>query len=362
MLDSNPIPPSGYPKIAVQMGLMPEVAIFRRFGFLNAQNILYMQAELVSLEERLRKIQVKDDQSPEPKSRYAKNWWLLSESVNHDDDEQWSLVQEIRGKLKDYSKLLLRYHTPYISVLFTSSGFTPLVFPIFYFALCILFAFLFRFQPYMPTSAYQSLTRIPDKALVQQIKIVATEHPSMHDLRYIQNYLESSEMDEFLTGKDANVWGSVDAPDDRAPDLLSLLPRHNEDFFSRWMTGSAVEKLLRLSQGRRRASTTATASPSTAHRNNLVGVKDDIVLRCTFVFVTMLASGLPILAIVILYSVKSLTTRLGLIAVFNMLLSLSLATFTSAKRADIFAVSAAFSAVQVVFVQVGTSSTDGVVS
>ncbi|KAF4303144.1 hypothetical protein GTA08_BOTSDO09333 [Botryosphaeria dothidea] len=285
------------------MGLMPEVAIFRRFGFLNAQNILYMQAELVSLEERLRKIQVKDDQSPEPKSRYAKNWWLLSESVNHDDDEQWSLVQEIRGKLKDYNK-----------------------------------------------------------ALVQQIKIVATEHPSMHDLRYIQNYLESSEMDEFLTGKDANVWGSVDAPDDRAPDLLSLLPRHNEDFFSRWMTGSAVEKLLRLSQGRRRASTTATASPSTAHRNNLVGVKDDIVLRCTFVFVTMLASGLPILAIVILYSVKSLTTRLGLIAVFNMLLSLSLATFTSAKRADIFAVSAAFSAVQVVFVQVGTSSTDGVVS
>ncbi|GME63323.1 hypothetical protein GTA08_BOTSDO09333 [Neofusicoccum parvum] len=298
MSSLDPVPPSGYPKIAVQMGLMPEVAIFRRFGFLNAQNILYMQAELVCLEERLRKLQVKDDNAPEPKSRYAKNWWMLSVSEDHGDDEQWKLVQEIREKLKEYNK-----------------------------------------------------------ALIQQKKIVASEPPSAQDLRYIQRYLESSEMDEFLTGKDADVWGSVDAPDDRAPDLLSLLPRHKEDFFSRWVMESAIEKLLELNQGRKPAS----AVPSTARRNNLVGFKDDTVLRWTFILASMLASALPILSIAILYCVKSLKVRLGLIAVFNLLLSFSLAAFTSAKRTDVFAVSAAFSAVQVVFVQVGTNDTEGVI-
>lgn len=70
---------------------------------------------------------------------------------------------------------------------------------------------------------------------------------------------------------------------------------------------------------------------------------------------SVLASALPVLSIVILYWVRSTKVRLGLIAVFNIVLSFVLAWFTSAKRAEVFAVSAAFSAVQVVFVQVGTS-------
>lgn len=85
------------------------------------------------------------------------------------------------------------------------------------------------------------------------------------------------------------------------------------------------------------------------------------MLRWTFILASMLASALPILSIAILYCVKSLKVRLGLIAVFNLLLSFSLAAFTSAKRTDVFAVSAAFSAVQVVFVQVGTNDTEGVI-
>ncbi|OMP83492.1 hypothetical protein BK809_0004873 [Diplodia seriata] len=45
--------------------------------------------------------------------------------------------------------------------------------------------------------------------------------------------------------------------------------------------------------------------------------------------------------------------RLGMIAVFNLLLSICLTAFTTARRIDVFAVAAAFSAVQVVFVQGG---------
>lgn len=90
------------------MSDIPEAAIFRRFGFLNAQNLLYMQAELVCLEERLRKRQAKDSKASGSRSLYAKNWFYLSDSADQEDgdDEQWELVKEIRVKLKEYSKLL----------------------------------------------------------------------------------------------------------------------------------------------------------------------------------------------------------------------------------------------------------------
>jgi len=45
----------GYPKLAGQIELCPETAIFRRFGALNAENLLYFQAELVWLETELTK-------------------------------------------------------------------------------------------------------------------------------------------------------------------------------------------------------------------------------------------------------------------------------------------------------------------
>lgn len=105
--DDPPAAPAGYPKLAFKMGDMPETAIFRRFGFLNAQILLYMQAELVSLEDRLRRIQARDNEASGSRSLYAKNWFFLGNSKYQDDgdERQWELVKEIREKLKEYSKL-----------------------------------------------------------------------------------------------------------------------------------------------------------------------------------------------------------------------------------------------------------------
>lgn len=167
--------------------------------------------------------------------------------------------------------------------------------------------------------------------------------PGSYDLRYIQRYLVSEEMDNgVLTGKDADLWGSMADPNGHASDLLALLSRHNEDFFSSWVTESVVDKLIELQRKRK---------PSTMRLDDFTDKK---LLRWTFMFASVLASALPILSIVILYWVRSIKVRLGLIAVFNIVLSFALAWFTSAKRAEVFAVSAAFSAVCVVFVQVGT--------
>jgi hypothetical protein len=105
---------NGYPKLARHMGASPEMAIFRRFGALNAQNLLYLQAELVHLEKKLREFEKRDSQSSEGmKSQYARDWFWLSRSENDGNDDQWQTVLAIREKLVEYSKQpfdLCQYH------------------------------------------------------------------------------------------------------------------------------------------------------------------------------------------------------------------------------------------------------------
>ncbi|KAF2855518.1 hypothetical protein T440DRAFT_463924 [Plenodomus tracheiphilus IPT5] len=57
------------------MGSHPEVAIFRRFGTLNAQNPLYLQAALTSLELKLQRSAKADAESNQPKRQiYDLDW------------------------------------------------------------------------------------------------------------------------------------------------------------------------------------------------------------------------------------------------------------------------------------------------
>lgn len=127
----------GYAKLATLMGAYPEVAIVRRFAALNAQNVLYLQAELVNLESRLRRYE-KEDRNSGDQTRvdYAIDWFKLSnakdlqssgtggtpsdrdfdeevdvnEAVDEDEElhrgRRWRLILQIRGKLKEYSTVI----------------------------------------------------------------------------------------------------------------------------------------------------------------------------------------------------------------------------------------------------------------
>ena len=102
----------GYVKLSSLMGAYPEVAIFRRFRALNAQNLVYLQAELVALEKDLRVCATEDEASGNlERARYSKDWFTLSQSTNgNSSDEssgkQWKLILTIRQKLMEYSKSL----------------------------------------------------------------------------------------------------------------------------------------------------------------------------------------------------------------------------------------------------------------
>jgi len=52
---------AGYPQIVSLMSQHEELATLRKFGNLSIQNLLFMQAELMHLEERLTRIAAKGD-------------------------------------------------------------------------------------------------------------------------------------------------------------------------------------------------------------------------------------------------------------------------------------------------------------
>ncbi|RYN61863.1 hypothetical protein AA0114_g475 [Alternaria tenuissima] len=102
----------GYPKLAGRMGVMPEMAMFKRFGSLNARNLLYMQNELMYLEMQLKYVEAKDQASNVGKKNiYAYDFfWMKHSETDGQDNEQINLVMRMRKLLKEYSKIHVFVH------------------------------------------------------------------------------------------------------------------------------------------------------------------------------------------------------------------------------------------------------------
>jgi hypothetical protein len=95
----------GYSNIAHLMGDDPGLAIFRRFRALNMQRLLYLQAELVQLEEELNEEQRLDhSQSQDPfRSSFSRSWTALKLSANEKGSgQQWKKTCEVQEKIQQY--------------------------------------------------------------------------------------------------------------------------------------------------------------------------------------------------------------------------------------------------------------------
>jgi len=93
----------GYERLAQFMGTYPELAIFRRFGALNLQNLLYLQAELLHLEDELKEIIKEDNENPN-RFVFSRNWYALHQaSFDGEQNRQYRILIEIRERLHQYS-------------------------------------------------------------------------------------------------------------------------------------------------------------------------------------------------------------------------------------------------------------------
>lgn len=136
-----------------------------------------------------------------------------------------------------------------------------------------------------------------------------------------------------LVGDDATIWGTKLYRTSHKPDLIALKPRAKKDAFSVWAAESTIFNLFRCGCFR-------FMKPSPVH--GLIGYEDSTIYRITYWFTSILASLIPIASIVVLYQVQSMSARLGIIAAFNVLVAVCLMGFANAKRAEVFAISAAY--------------------
>jgi hypothetical protein len=95
----------GYPGLAKFVGqnLDQGLGIFKQFAELNTRNLLYMQAELLCLEQELEVITYVDEHGPDPSPKnFARSVWEMRKPSNR---RQWEKVLEIRKKLQEYSMI-----------------------------------------------------------------------------------------------------------------------------------------------------------------------------------------------------------------------------------------------------------------
>lgn len=103
----------GYPSLAafVASDSYHDTAIFRRFNRLSARNLLQLQSDLMELEAQQDALDEEDLHASTRDKEGARDWQILKakagEMDNSREKERLRVALEIRGKLREYSCLLL---------------------------------------------------------------------------------------------------------------------------------------------------------------------------------------------------------------------------------------------------------------
>ncbi|KAK8041638.1 hypothetical protein PG993_006161 [Apiospora rasikravindrae] len=89
----------GYHRLAKQMAIDPDHAIFRRFGELSVLNVLRLQAELHDMEEQLKDTRLEDGESDDQSRKlYAFDFRHMRRCAEEGDSEQlWLDVRDVGG-------------------------------------------------------------------------------------------------------------------------------------------------------------------------------------------------------------------------------------------------------------------------
>ncbi|TVY80581.1 hypothetical protein LSUE1_G007655 [Lachnellula suecica] len=283
------IKPEGYHKLAALMGSLSESAIFRRFGTLNMVNLLSLQAELVQLQVEFQDICHEDDHSEDPSDKLFSSCFRdLRNSAGGVNDEQWRKLLDIRKKLSEYNATLL-----------------------------------------------------------QLDNVFKLSSPRDQDLQFFMGWFKGEkEGNCFLKSSEAFTWNDT-------ADLVTLHKLQGEqDIFSRWLSSTLVTFYHKI-WGRRRHvrsldlpfKLTQLIEQQTFGKvvdleSGLTDYDTSSMDRFSKVVVTTMSSILPLVTTLALWAVHGTLRRIGVMIVFTSLFAAALATFTSARRIEIFAATA----------------------
>ena len=131
---------------------------------------------------------------------------------------------------------------------------------------------------------------------------------------------------------EASIWSGQNTGD-----LVALSGRPGErDLFANWMANTFITAFHRF-VGR-----WIFPQYQNDEETGFTEYNDAKIMAFLTTVVTLLSSMVPVTSTIVLYAVKGMRLRLAMIALFMILFSFILAIFTSARRVEIFAATAAY--------------------
>ncbi|KAJ8106799.1 hypothetical protein OPT61_g9302 [Boeremia exigua] len=270
-------------------------------------SLLSLQAELVDLQAQLRDMWAEDDELGDAdEKRFSTYFRVLRGSGNPEDCMQYAKLVEMRTKLREYRKT--------------------------------------------------------EKEKFGMKNMPA---PEQADLRFLRGWLDGiGEGDGFLEGNEAFTWQlpSKDPQQNHKALERDMMRLHKasaeQDIFSRVLSSSLLDLWAWM---RSFPSSETMGSMSAAHQgptfrktidpdSGILHYSEERLLRFNNVFISVVSATLLILSIVALYFINTVGGRIGAMAGFTIVFALVLAIFTNARRLEIAAWTAAFAAVEVVFI------------
>lgn len=280
-----------------------EALVFRKFNRLAALNLLYMQSEVLELEKTVDAMHLSTVDGHDMGLKDAARTWetLIRQcqpgsEFRSDAKERMDLILELRKKLKDYR---------------TST-------------------FIFEMRALLANSC-------PDEALALQKDIASLRKPEDRVIEAVKHFFERPQ--HILGGSAKELFQETKT--DGFNDLVALKPRAESDLFSdflrrHWRDKVSYSHVSSAISFNKRQEETARDGVSHFKRFN-----EDSITRAVNVATVIVAAFFLIGTMVGFYFMKSTVLKLVMIAVFTMLFAGSLALITNARRAEIFASTAA---------------------
>ncbi|KAK5075671.1 hypothetical protein LTR70_010019 [Exophiala xenobiotica] len=276
-----------YEQLAVLTSRFPELLIIRRFDYLSARVILALQADLQHLEKELKQYIELDEKNLDLRNVLA-SWGEMCEAVEEGQPIlQVRKMQQIQDKLKTYHETILRI------------------------------------------------------SQVQQLS-----SPSKQNRSRLWTWLSSPDGgDNFLTGIEADPW-DADCPQASSISRDLSVLKAGPDRLDSWLADSFIPK-WHLSVGHRfRANVAEDLGLGRLWEYDMKALHLSGNVICV-----LLSSLAPIVSIQTLYWIPNTLGRLIAITGFVLIFAALMMFVSECRRFEVFAATAAFAAVQVVFLQ-----------
>ncbi|KAI1813470.1 hypothetical protein GGS20DRAFT_586496 [Poronia punctata] len=293
--------PSGYHRLAAIMQQDESLAIFRRFQDINMLLLMSLQAEILDLQFWLRHRSSEDESTDSPLPRVFRELRLSHQRLDAS-----------RPRSTPSSETNIHLQTEDVSLL----------------------------------SQYQLLLRLRERMseynnlLLQVSQLAQLPKPHKSQLNEVKQWLRADDGGaDFLKGTEFFTWEE----DDVNKYVVLKNTSIEEDFLTKSVI--SILRILHRLVGYRWKLGRIIDKPS-----GLTSISDTKISRVSSMFAAALSSALPVLAIFVLNSLQSTTLRLGVTVVFTSIFAIVLASISSARKVEIFTATAAFAAVEVVFI------------